>query len=129
MLVTPSQVQNYMESNHSKSASRLFQTLKHDLMYDLSHTEYCIRRDHLFVILYLSNGCRSGVTVNMTIEEYKKARHFPEKGGYIIEVQNHKTDFVYVRHKSFSRIMTLICWQPSSVVHVRRCLHPIILFY
>jgi len=95
MLVTPTQVRTYMESNHSKSASQLFKTLKQDPNYDLSHTEYCICRDHLFVIIHFSNACRSGVTVNMTIEEYNKARHVPEKGGYIIEVQNHKTDFVY----------------------------------
>lgn len=94
MLVTPAQVTQYMNSNHSTSAARLYKTLANDIN-DLSYTEYCILRDHLFVIIHFSNGYRSGVTVNMTTSEYEKAKRFPEREGFIIEVEDHKTDAVY----------------------------------
>jgi len=92
MLVTPDQIKRYIASEQSLSAKRLFDLLSKNPAYGLSNYEYCILRDHLFVLIVFSNGCRSGVIVNMTLTEYSKARYFPEKKGYLIEVEEHKTN-------------------------------------
>ena len=78
MLVTADQVSQYMR----RKVIRLYKTLESNSEYELSHTEFCVVRDHLFVILHFSNGCRSGVTVNMTMGEFQRAKHFPERNGW-----------------------------------------------
>ena len=91
MLVTPSQVQTYENSDHAKMAKRLFVQLQSSPgLQTLSQKEYCCVRDHLFSLIHFTNGHRSGVTANLLMKEYLKAKSL-EKDVVEIGVWNHKT--------------------------------------
>lgn len=92
MLLTSTHAQKYDECVHSKKALKLFKESAVQ-MRQLTQEEYCCVRDHLFVVMHLGNGIRSGVTANMLIEEVTAAR---ENGSLMeVRVKKHKTRHRY----------------------------------
>ncbi len=59
--------------------------------YPVSAEAFGCARDHLVVILLLSNGQRSGVVRNLTYEEYLKIHKIEQSDLYCIRVAKHKT--------------------------------------
>ena len=94
MLITPEQVDQYFKSESAKLAERVCKQLSSPgQQQGISMTEFCAFRDHLYMIIIFSNGCRSGVPANMTINEFESARKTAQ--GYVIEVHDHKTDYSF----------------------------------
>uniref|UniRef100_A0A7M5UFW8 Uncharacterized protein n=2 Tax=Clytia hemisphaerica TaxID=252671 RepID=A0A7M5UFW8_9CNID len=72
-LVTDEQVTAYEDSELAKQAMDIFKRLRQNNA-KLSQREFCAVRDHLFTRIHFSNACRSGVTANMTVQEFEKAK-------------------------------------------------------
>ena len=87
MLVDPDQVKTYLESQTTVDTIKIFEQLNGREV--LTQEEYCNARDHLICILHLTHGHRSGVSANLTIDEFKGARKI--NGDYVIKVRKHKT--------------------------------------
>jgi len=89
-LVTQEQVSKFQESEFASNArSYLF-----DPPLNITRTIYCDTRDFIFSEIHFGNACRSSVTANMTIDEYEKAKSFPD-GRCVIKVKKHKTCRTY----------------------------------
>jgi len=89
-LVTREQVSKFQESEFASNARSYLL----DPPLNINRTIYCDTRDFIFSEIHFGNACRSGVTANMTIEEYEKAKSFPD-GRYVIKVKKHKTRRTY----------------------------------
>ena len=94
MLITPNQVQMYLEGDNVKSVNILVKNLNEDIDYGISQTNYCSIRDHLFVLILFSNACRSGVPAGMLVTEFNSAE-IKSDDSYCIKVKDHKTDYLY----------------------------------
>ena len=87
MLVTPDQASQYLRSSSSKLAIKLFEIFELDSR-SVTQMEYCLMHDHLFVLIHFSNGHRSAVSANMTVNEFLQYKKID--GVYQIRVVNHK---------------------------------------
>ena len=85
--VSQEQVLKYEHSEHASKTRELFQTI---LNSRLTRTKFCRVRDHLYSLVHFSNSHRSGVTANMTLEEFQKAKQ-DKDGIWTILVWDHKT--------------------------------------
>ena len=99
MLVTPEQVQIYEKSMHATTAKNLFAELK-IANRSISQQEYCCMRDDLYTIIHFGHGHRSGVSANLLMSEYLKAKVISTvatDGSELkeISVWNHKTFNTY----------------------------------
>ena len=87
MLVTPDQVSHYLKGSSSELAIKLFEIFEINSR-SVTQTEYCSMHDHLLVLIHFSNGHRSGVSANMTENEFLQCKRID--GLYQIRVRNHK---------------------------------------
>ena len=87
MLVTPDQASQYLRSSSSKLAIKLFEIFELNSR-SVTQMEYCSMHDHLFVLIHFSNGHSSGVSANMTVNEFLQYKKID--GVYQIRVVNHK---------------------------------------
>ena len=96
MLVTPAQVQTYMQSKHSLQANAILERLQSDFDSNkLTVEENLTVRDHLMARILFSNGHRSGVVSNMKVSEFRKFKIVDSM--YQIKVAEHK-NFAYCGH-------------------------------
>ena len=93
MIVTRGQVSVYDNGKAKEKALQIFADFKTDPTKILKRSELTAARDCLIVEIGLANAHRSGVTVHMTMKEYK-GRYF-EDGFYKVPVWNHKTVEAY----------------------------------
>jgi len=93
MLIDKNQVATYDASAHKQQTCKLFDDFLNDPNKKLTRTDYCSMRDHLLVEIGLSNAQRSGVVVNMTMEEYKGNSTIGNQ--HHIPVWNHKAVETY----------------------------------
>ena len=61
----------------------------------ISQREFVAFCDHIFYTIHFASAHRSGVTANMTMEEYEK-RKIIENGMVRVNVMDHKTVDTYV---------------------------------
>nr|XP_047123713.1 uncharacterized protein LOC124806670 [Hydra vulgaris] len=94
MLVTPEQVKKYEQSKNASTAKKLLEDLKNNPNKELTMFDYCCYRDHVFFIIHFASAHRSGVTANMTMEEFFKMKVFKD-GMKMINVWDHKTVSTY----------------------------------
>ena len=85
-LITEEQVKTFEESDFSEKAKALLGNPPKKL----SRPDYCNVRDFLFSEIHFGNACRSGVTANLMMEEFEKAKNLPD-GRVNIKVKRHKT--------------------------------------
>lgn len=90
MLVTQEQVSRYNNCENAAIALLLFEKLSENSDYNLSQHEYCLMRDHLCATIHFTLAQRSGVTANMTIDEFWHAKE-EDNGRMLIDVWDHKT--------------------------------------
>ena len=87
--VTAEQVQMYEDSKLANDSKNLFSKFEGDPSTKLTRTFYCSTRDHLYSVIHFATSHRSGVTANMTMSEYAKAK---KSGNDLrIKVWDHKT--------------------------------------
>ncbi|XP_066924402.1 uncharacterized protein [Clytia hemisphaerica] len=89
-LITEEQVALYEASDVAKNASYIFEDVKQHTKKRLSQNQYCATRDHLFTRIHFTNACRSGVTANMTVNEFNSGKMLND-GRYMFRVAKHKT--------------------------------------
>uniref|UniRef100_A0A7M5VFL8 Uncharacterized protein n=1 Tax=Clytia hemisphaerica TaxID=252671 RepID=A0A7M5VFL8_9CNID len=90
--VSDEQVVKFEKTQHAERTRRLFDTLIH---VKLTRTKFCRIRDYLYTRVHFSNSHRSGVTANMTMAEYEKAKQDETDGTWNIMVWDHKTNADY----------------------------------
>ena len=112
MLVTPNQVRKYENSEHAQKARDLFKRYQGKNNIIVPRYEYCCMRDHIFTIIHFGNANRSGVSVNMTVAEFKEAQKM-DSGMRGIDVKEHKTKREYGAAK-----VTLLTHQYLSLIHI-----------
>lgn len=93
MLVTKDQVLKYTNSDQARKSTEIIQKLAQYGAYPVSQTDYCMVRDHIYFTIHFTLAQRSGVTANMTMNEFLKAKKID--GVWIIDVWNHKTVETY----------------------------------
>ena len=94
MLVTTDQVDQYEKSENCILAKKLFKELKENPLKPISQKEFVAFRDHVLCKIHFQSAHRSGITANMTIDEFRAI----EKGDdnmLRIEVAGHKTVDTY----------------------------------
>ena len=89
MLVNPTQVCQYQNSDSAMKAIRHFKHFGDGNEYELSQHEYVAMRNHLFVCIHFSNAHRSGVSAHLTIKEFTKNE--VRDGKINVMVHDHKT--------------------------------------
>ena len=87
--VTTEQVQSYENCKIAEDAKSVFAIFQANENTQLRRTSYCLMRDHLFSLIHFSTSHRSGVTANMQVTEFEKAKNC--NGEWIIKVWDHKT--------------------------------------
>ena len=121
MIVTPGQVSKYEQSEQAVKARNLF-ALVGSTDHAISQNDYCTMRDHLFCTIHFANGHRSGVTGNVTMEEFRQVKYVDSI--YQISVKDHKTYYAYG-----PAILTLnqeeFGWMSIFVEKVRPKVHPV----
>lgn len=65
----------------------------------LTQTDYCCKWDYLITEINLQNKHRSGVSSNMTLEEFRDA--VLEDDMYRIKIKQHKTAYMYGHAKVY----------------------------
>lgn len=93
-LVTPQQVSIFESSSVSRNAIMLFGEYSSDSPPILTQTDYCCKRDYLITEINLQNKHRSGVSSNMTLEEFRDDM-------YRIKIKKHKTAYMYGHAKVY----------------------------
>ena len=83
----------YEESEHAHTSQVILDEFMHGGSRILNQAEYCMARDYLFTVIHFGNGHRSGVSANMLVDEFVKAKC--ASNVYIINVWNHKTVAYY----------------------------------
>ena len=61
------------------------------ILYEVALLEFTNLRDYLMTIIALANAHRSGVSANMMLTEFKRAKIDPKSGNVLLHVMNHKT--------------------------------------
>ena len=89
MLVDPTQVRQYQNSDSAVKARRLYKHFGDGNECDLNQHEYVAMRDHLFVCIHFSNAHRSGVSAHLTLKEF--SRKEVRDGKINLMVHDHKT--------------------------------------
>ena len=90
MLIDKCQVEKYETGKSHKKAEDLFAAVENGYKTPLNSTEYCIMRDCLFPIIALGCAQRPGVSVNMKVKEFLRAKQL-DNNHFEIEVWDHKT--------------------------------------
>ena len=90
-LITPEQVKIFSEGSFSREVVKLFGRLVDDQSFRPSVNEFTTMRNYVIATIALSNGHRSGVIANLTMEEYSKHTINEERETVTIRVRNHKT--------------------------------------
>ena len=91
ILVTPEQKGIFDKGELSRNAVKLFGRVAEDENFSASLLEYTNMRDYLMTTIALANAHRSGVSANMKIDEFVKAKYDFASGNYLIKVAHHKT--------------------------------------
>ena len=99
VLITPEQVSTFENSGDARKAIKLFASFSKDPLQQLTRTDYCCMRDHLFFQIELQNSHRSGVAANMLLGEFDNAKR--DGDFMLIRVKNHKTKKDYGPAKVF----------------------------
>ena len=94
MLVNADQIQLYESSEKCKIAKSLFHRLKEDLNNAISQNEFVAFRDHILYKIHFTSAHRSGLSANMTMEEFKNSE-MADDGMIRILVHDHKTVDTY----------------------------------
>lgn len=89
VLVDDEQINIYESGENARSARKYFNILEKGEILNLTKSIYITMRDHLFIQIHFSNGNRSGVTANLTVQEFQDARK--EDEFYVVGVKKHKT--------------------------------------
>ena len=92
MLITPEQVEKYNSSESAKLATDMFQKLNSESI-QVTQSEYCCLRDHLYTVVHFGNGHRSGVSANLQLKEFRSAKLVDKR--WQIKVWDHKTVKTY----------------------------------
>ena len=88
MLITPEQISNFEGSESAREAKEILHKMKHGRE-ALTIRQFCTVRDYLLTRIEILTCHRSGVSKNVTVEEFKRAEF--KEGKYIIKVLKHKT--------------------------------------
>ena len=90
-LVTPEQLAVFENGELARKAIKLFCQVSEDPAFEVALLEFTNLRDYLMTIIALANAHRSGVSANMTLTEFKRAKIDPKSGNVLMHVMNHKT--------------------------------------
>uniref|UniRef100_A0A7M5V6H3 Uncharacterized protein n=2 Tax=Clytia hemisphaerica TaxID=252671 RepID=A0A7M5V6H3_9CNID len=89
MLLTKEQVLRYDTSDFKNCALKILKEFKENPSKTLKRSEHTKLKDYFITEIALANAHRSGVSVHMTMEEYRG--HFTDEDFEKIPVWNHKT--------------------------------------
>ena len=91
VLVTPQQLEIFEEGELARKAVKIVGAAVDDVAYVPSMSEFTTVRDYLMAGIALSNGHRSGVLANITMEEFERATLDEKAEKWLLGVKNHKT--------------------------------------
>ena len=91
VLITPEQIAVFQQGVEARSAVKLLGQVSSDPSFVPTTLEFTKIRDYILTTLALLNAHRSGVSANMTMDEFKRAKHEKTADKWIISVRKHKT--------------------------------------
>ena len=91
VLITPEQLAIFQQGEMARKAITLFGFVSEDENFEPSLLQYTIMRDFIMTVIALANAHRSGVSANMTLSEYEKAKIDEKSDTALIHVFKHKT--------------------------------------
>ena len=114
VLITPEQIDIFENGAMARKAIKLFRILAENKNHALGRVEYTTIRDYLLTTIAMKNAHRSGVSANMTMQEFSKNKVDDKTDNVIIRVKKHKTKrhlgaaIVVLPSKTFDMLKTFV---------------------
>ena len=128
VLVTPEQCTIFEDGEYARKAVKIIGQATGNNSFVPTMLEFTVVRDYLLATIALANGHRSGVSSNMTMAEYERAKNDVKVGKWLIGVKNHKTfrqhgpAMVCLPHQKFNMLKSYVEFiRPHFSKDYRQC--------